>query len=195
MKLLIKSKLIHWLSVFLLPVTLLVLPWYSQASTTYDKLIAASAAMYMPEVDWRLWKAQVHTESAFRPNAVSPVGAQGLAQIMPGTFMDISRETGIRGNPFDPQTNLMAGAYYMSKMRRVFRAPRPDIERHKLACASYNAGAGHIIRAQRIAGNPVEWEPVSLVLVQVTGRHSVETVNYVQRIYGTYQRYLVGISR
>lgn len=151
--------------------------------------------MYIPEVDWKLWKAQVHTESAFNPNARSPVGAQGLSQVMPGTFIQISRESGIQGNPYDPQTNLMAGAYYMAKMRRIFKAPRPNIERHKLACASYNAGAGHIIKAQRIAGNPVEWEPVSLVLVQVTGKHSVETVNYVKRIYRTYQSYLIGSSR
>lgn len=151
--------------------------------------------MYMPEVDWKLWKAQVHTESAFKPNAVSPVGAQGLSQVMPSTFRDISRDSGIVGNPFDPEVNLMAGAYYMAKMRRTFKAPRPDIERHKLACASYNAGAGNIIKAQRIAGNPIEWEPVSLVLVQVTGKHSVETTNYVKRIYSTYKSYLIGSSR
>lgn len=147
--------------------------------------------MYMPEIDWKLWKAQVHTESAFNPNARSPVGAQGLSQVMPGTFMQISKESGIQGNPYDPQTNLNAGAYYMAKMRRTFKAPRPDIERHKLACASYNAGAGHIIKAQKIAGNPIDWQPVSLVLVQVTGKHSVETTNYVKRIYRTYQTYLI----
>lgn len=195
MKQLIKLKTIRLLSVFLLWGILLVHPWYLQASTAYDRMIAASTAMYMPEVDWRLWKAQVYTESAFKVNAVSPVGAQGLSQIMPGTFMQISKESGIVGNPFDPQTNLMAGAYYMAKMRRVYKAPRPDIERHKLACASYNAGAGNIIKAQRIAGNPKEWEPVSLVLVQVTGKHSTETVNYVKRIYGTYEKYLLNISR
>ena len=177
---------------FLLLVIFWVLPTFLGAHSLYDKMIAASAATYMPEVDWKLWKAQVHTESAFNPNARSPVGAQGLSQVMPGTFMQINKESGIRGNPYDPQTNLNAGAYYMAKMRRTFKSPRPDIERHKLACASYNAGAGHIIKAQKIAGNPIDWQPVSLVLVQVTGKHSVETTNYVKRIYGTYQTYLIG---
>jgi soluble lytic murein transglycosylase-like protein len=157
-------------------------------------MIAASAATYMPEVDWLLWKAQVHTESAFRPNATSPVGAQGLAQVMPGTFRDIMRETNIRGNPYDPYTNLMAGAYYMGKMRRIFRAPRPDVERHKLAAASYNAGAGHIIRAQALVGNPKEWKPVADVLPQITGRHAKETQNYVERIFRTYQTYSYGLN-
>lgn len=155
-------------------------------------MIAASAATYMPEVDWLLWKAQVHTESAFNPNARSPVGAQGLSQVMPGTFMQISKESGIINNPYDPQTNLMAGAYYMAKMRRIFRSPRPDIERHKLAVASYNAGAGHIIKAQALVGNPPEWKPVADVLPKITGKHAKETQNYVERIYRTYQVYSIG---
>jgi hypothetical protein len=124
----------------------------------------------------------------------SPVGAQGLAQVMPGTFRDIMRETNIRGNPYDPYTNLMAGAYYMGKMRRIFRAPRPDVERHKLAAASYNAGAGHIIRAQALVGNPKEWKPVADVLPQITGRHAKETQNYVERIFRTYQTYSYGLN-
>lgn len=143
----------------------------------------------MPEVDWRLWKAQVHTESRFRVDAVSPVGAMGLAQIMPATFNQISKETGIIGSAFDPYTNLMLGSYYMSKMRKIYKAPRPEKEKHKLACASYNAGAGNIIKAQKIAGNPVNWEPVADVLPQVTGKHAKETQDYVKRIYATYSVY------
>jgi membrane-bound lytic murein transglycosylase F len=115
----------------------------------------------------------------------------GLAQVMPATFRDISRASGISGDPFDPETNLNAGAYYMAKQRAIFKAPRPEAERHNLACAAYNAGVGHIIKAQRIAGNPEGWEPVAAVLPQVTGRHSIETINYVRRIRETYRRYIL----
>lgn len=145
----------------------------------------------MPGIDWRLWRAQVETESAFRSDAKSPVGAMGLSQIMPGTFKDISKAAGIRGNPFDPDVNLMAGAWYMAKMRATFKAPRPEIDRHNLAAASYNAGAGNIIKAQKLAGNPAGWDPVAEKLPLVTGRHSTETVNYVKRIRANYRRYLL----
>lgn len=145
----------------------------------------------MPTVDWRLWRAQIETESAFRAGARSPVGAMGLAQVMPGTFRDIARVSGINGDPFDPEVNLNAGAWYMARMRGMFKAPRPDAERHNLACAAYNAGAGHIIRAQKLAGDPQAWEPVAAVLPQVTGRHSTETINYVKRIRATYRRYII----
>lgn len=122
-----------------------------------------------------------------RAGATSPVGAMGLAQIMPATFRDI----GMKGDPYDPEVNLNAGAWYMARMRGIFKAPRPDTERHNLACAAYNAGAGHIIKAQRLAGNPVGWEPVAAVLPQVTGRHATETQNYVKRIRETYRRYIL----
>lgn len=144
----------------------------------------------MPTVDWRLWRAQIATESAFDCGATSPVGAMGCAQIMPGTFRDISRMSGITGNPYAAEVSLMAGAYYMARMRAVFKAPRPDAERHNLACAAYNAGVGNIVKAQKLAGNPEGWQPVAEKLPLVTGRHSTEAVNYVKRINSTYYRYV-----
>lgn len=148
----------------------------------------------MPGVDWRLWRAQVMQESAGNANAVSPVGAMGLAQVMPGTFADISRKAGITGNPFDPATNLQAGAWYMGRLRAQFHTNRTERDRHSLALASYNAGIGHIVRAQRIAGNPPEWQPVADRLPQVTGRHAKETADYVVKIYGYYRRFVaVGV--
>lgn len=163
----------------------------SAAPGDYDELIKRSASVWMPTVDWRLWRAQIETESAFKASATSPVGAQGLAQVMPGTFRDIARASGIVGDPYDPEVNLMAGAWYMARQRAIFKAPRPETDRHNLACGAYNAGAGNIIRAQRLAGDPSGWEPVASVLPQVTGRHATETVNYVKRIRATYRRYIL----
>ena len=169
---------------------LLLLPRSSLASQ-YDRMIERSANTFMPSVDWRLWKAQVKAESAFNPLAKSPVGAQGLSQIMPATFAEIAKKSGIAGSPFDPEVNLMAGAWYMARMRNTFKAPRPEHEKHNLAMASYNAGAGHIIKAQRLAGNPAEWQPVADKLHLVTGKHAEETRNYVSTIQKYYRYYLL----
>jgi soluble lytic murein transglycosylase-like protein len=166
------------------------LPLLSSASQ-YDRLIERSANTFMPSVDWRLWKAQVKAESAFRPNAVSPVGAQGLSQIMPATFKEIAAKSGIKGSPLDPEVNLMSGAWYMARMRNTFKAPRPDHERHNLAMASYNAGAKNIIKAQKLAGNPTGWDPVAEKLPLVTGRHAKETQDYVKKIRSFYRAYLI----
>jgi hypothetical protein len=61
-------------------------------------------------VDPTLLKALTLTESSGRPNAVSPAGAQGLTQLMPGT----AQEVGV-SNPFDPTQAIYGGAKYLAQ--------------------------------------------------------------------------------
>jgi len=82
-----------------------------------------------------LIEALVWQESRWRANAVSPVGARGLAQLMPGT----AREMGV--DPQDPFGNLEGGARYLRQQIDRFGG---DIEK---ALAAYNAGPGRVISA------------------------------------------------
>ena len=68
-------------------------------------------------------------ESSFRPSAVSPAGAQGVAQFMPGTASD-------RGliDPFDPASAIPASARLLNELKLRFG-------NLGLAAAAYNAGA------------------------------------------------------
>ena len=82
-----------------------------------------------------LIEALVWQESRWRENAVSPVGARGLAQLMPGT----ARELGV--NPDDPLANLEGGARYLRQQLDRFDG---DVEK---ALAAYNAGPGRVEKA------------------------------------------------
>jgi Transglycosylase SLT domain len=72
-------------------------------------------------------------ESRFNPEAISPKGAQGIAQFMPGT-------ASWRGlaNPFEPVQALREAASYLRELRTTFRGSLG------LAAAAYNAGPGRV---------------------------------------------------
>lgn len=82
-----------------------------------------------------LIEAMVWQESRWRHDAVSPVGAQGLAQLMPGTARDLGVD------PRDPFANLEGGARYLRAQLDRFDG---DLEK---ALAAYNAGPGRVERA------------------------------------------------
>lgn len=82
-----------------------------------------------------LLEAVVWQESRWRENAVSPVGARGLAQLMPGT----ARYLGVDSS--DPFQNLEGGARYLREQLDRFDG---DLEK---ALAAYNAGPGRVERA------------------------------------------------
>lgn len=134
----------------------------------------------MPGLDWKLLKAQCYQESLLKPDAVSPVGAQGLCQFMPGTWRQVMERD---VSAFVPELSIEAAAIYMSRLRRQWSAPRPEWDRHSLALASYNAGLGHLLTAQKRCGGVAAYNGIIRCLPYVTGRHSEETITYVARIW------------
>lgn len=103
----------------------------------YETLIQEASQQY--NVNPELIRAVMRAESAFNPDAVSRVGAQGLMQIMPG----LAKDLGVT-DPFDPRQNVMAGARYL---RQLLDAHRGNIA---LTLASYNAGPGNVRRYKGI---------------------------------------------
>lgn len=157
-------------------------------SDIFDPHFKRAAARWLPEYDWRWLRAQCFQESRFDPRAVSPAGARGLCQFMPGTWREAQRALKVR-NVFDPTANSWAAAWYMRRMLRIWTADRTRFERLQLAQASYNAGAGHIIAAQKRCGGPPAWREIQRCLPAVTGRHSAETITYVARIARWFEEY------
>ncbi|MGH8281458.1 MAG: transglycosylase SLT domain-containing protein [Gammaproteobacteria bacterium] len=80
----------------------------------------------------------IRAESVFRPDAVSPAGAVGLMQLMPGTGRHVAANLGLVLDDddalLDPANNLTLGSAYLSDMLKRFDGSEP------LATAAYNAG-------------------------------------------------------
>ncbi len=105
--------------------------------TRWRARVAELAAKY--DISPALFEAVVWQESRWNEAARSPVGARGLAQLMPGT----AAQMGV--NPGDPTANLEGGARYLRMQLDAFGG---DIEK---ALAAYNAGPG---RVQKAGGIP-----------------------------------------
>ena len=99
-------------------------------------------------------------ESAFRPTAVSPAGAQGVAQFMPRT----ASERGLV-DPFDPASAIPASAKYLGELKRRFG-------NLGLAAAAYNAGETAVANWLADRG-PLPFETQDYVLA-ITGHAADE---------------------
>jgi soluble lytic murein transglycosylase-like protein len=121
-----------------------------------DEILTA-ASRY--SVDAALIRAIIHAESAYQADAVSPKGAQGLMQLMPGTQRELEL-----ADPFNPESNIDGGTYHLAQMLARFSG---NLD---LVAAAYNAGAGAV---QRHGGIP----PYA------------ETQEYVRRVKILYRRY------
>jgi len=90
-------------------------------------------------IDARLVVALVAVESRWHPEAVSPAGAIGLGQLMPGTA------GGLGVDPRDPTANVHGTVVHLAGLLRGYRKyGTPNA--YYLALGAYNAGAGAVAR-------------------------------------------------
>ncbi len=115
-----------------------------------DDIFKEAAEKY--NVPVKLLMAVGKAESGYNANAVSPVGAQGVMQLMPATAAALGVD-----NAFDARSNIMGGAKYLSQKLQQYNG---DID---LTLAAYNAGSGNV---EKYGGVP----PFE------------ETINYISRI-------------
>jgi LysM repeat protein len=130
---------------------------WTSGSSAIDQSIRTNGRRF--GVDPYLVFLVIEQESHFRTRVVSPKGARGLMQLMPGT----ARRFAVR-NSFDAAENIRGGTQYLKELLTMFNG------RVDLALASYNAGEGRVIGY----GNKVP--PFQ------------ETQNYVKRIGQRYKK-------
>jgi membrane-bound lytic murein transglycosylase F len=163
---------------------LLVVVLMSPSDSFFDDLY--QSAMRDVPWDWRWLKALCWCESAHDHLAVSPVGAWGIAQFMPSTWYWACQTRGITANPTEPADAIPMAAWYLQYLRGEWSWERPEWQRRELVLASYNAGLGNILRAQRKANNALTWGEIRVHLKWVTGpKNAGQTNTYVDRVTET----------
>lgn len=129
--------------------------WAGDRALPFADTIKRAAYYYQVPTD--LLYAVILTESRFKSNAVSPVGARGLMQLMPRT----ARALGVR-DPFNPEQSIFGGARYLRRLANRFDG---DI---RLMLAGYNAGPGAVRKHGGVPPFP-------------------ETLQYVRKVLGYYR--------
>jgi len=109
---------------------------WTSGSSEIDQLIRTNASRF--GIDPYLVFLIIEKESRFHTRAVSPKGALGLMQLMPGT----ARRLGVR-KPFDAAENIRGGTQYMKELMDLFGG------KVDLVLASYNAGEGAVLKYGR----------------------------------------------
>ena len=136
--------------------------------------------------DWRVFKAQAMAESEMNPAARSWVGARGLMQLMPSTFKEIQSRSSSLGSIDDPEWNIAAGIMHDRGLWRRWERDSIDVDRKEFMFASYNAGEGTIMNAQRACVakslDRRAWSSVETVAPNVPRWRYRETLGYVRKI-------------
>ena len=154
--------------------------------TTFDEDIRRFHDSFKLPFTWNLLKAQLYQESCLNPEAESPIGAKGLAQFMPDTWKEYTIKCGYPStcSRIDAHASIHCCAAYMRRLIDSWGVNRSEHDRYSLALASYNAGLGNLIRAQKIVRMAMDFPTIISSLHVVTGgANATQTKNYVKRIW------------
>lgn len=140
-----------------------------------------TAAAGCPGLSPALLAAQLQQESGFDPNAVSPVGAQGIAQFMPGTWLSYGIDADGDGaaSPFDPEDAIAAQGRLMCELLDLARGSGLPGDPVALALAGYNAGWGAVAAA---GGVPPYAETQAYVAAIVAALPQFEAADQVSEV-------------
>jgi len=170
---------------YLLPMAMVVLSvlgiWQDiQQKLFYPRKYSSHVEAYSDEygLDPLLLYAVIHTESKFKPDAVSEAGALGLTQITPETFIWLQSKIGeelperlLRS----PQVSIRYGALFLGMLQDEFA----EIE---TALAAYHAGRGRVnawLRDKRYSTD-------GSALTRIP---SSKTAHYVRKVMQAYEKY------
>lgn len=146
------------------------------------------------DMDERLVRASIHVESGGREDAVSPVGATGLMQVMQGAVDDVqniySELPGSRyvASSLSPEYNVRVGVAYMARLRTQLNNHfGGGVSGHEVPnsfiVAAYNCGFGRFTRA---AGQIENGNLTTMTFNDIRAHLPTETQNHVDRINSAY---------
>ena len=145
--------------------------WMSMYPQAFKNQVLGMSKRFSVAPEW-VW-AIMRTESVYRPDVISPVGAKGLMQLMTLTARNLFKVSGeaLPDNLdlLDPETNIRLGAQYLARLGQKFNGQLP------LVAAAYNAGP-HRVEGWLVSFGHLETDEF------VEHIPFLETRNYVKKV-------------
>lgn len=161
-------------------------------------LTRAAHAAWGLDAPVAVFAAQVHQESGWNPQAVSRVGAMGMAQFMPATarwWCDLHRLSATDCQPTNPTWAIRALVGYDRWLYDRVTGPS-DHDRLWAALRAYNGGLGHWQAEMRLAGSDRQWVvDLACGRARRAAAHCAENIGYPRRILGRLQFLYSGWGR
>ncbi len=169
-----------------------VSPELQKVSTKFDKLVSPQIYQTINSIEGLkdyspVIKGMIAVESRGNPFALSPAGAGGLMQLMPGTAAEMGLEG---GEVFDPAKNVEAGAaYFQKQINNVQKALAQETDKTgfpidldiRFAFAAYNGGFKHI-KNGIAAGNYTWPEMVDYLKSVKSPKNAKENTEYPDKV-------------
>jgi len=151
------------------------------------ELTRTARAVWGLDAPVAVFAAQIHAESGWRADAVSPVGALGLAQFMPATarWIALRDPALVEGQPFNPGWAMRAMVVYDQYLYGQAPARYAARDRMWVALRGYNGGMGHWQAEARATGQQAPTrEQVDAACGQASRsiKHCPENLTYPHRI-------------
>lgn len=152
--------------------------WQATFPQAYLSVVTQAAGKHAVAPEW-IW-AIMRSESLYKPDVISPVGAKGLMQLMPFTANNLRKLAGeATVDPDDllnPEVNIQLGAQYLARLAQKFKGQLP------LVAAAYNAGP-HRVEGWLVNFGHLETDEF------VEHIPFLETRNYVKKVVRNYTFY------
>ena len=167
------------------------LPWLTPHNakerrlSRYDFLLKKYAQRI--DMDWRRLASIVYPESKFDEQALSPLGAKGLMQLMDVAALHFGEP---HADLFDPETSIRLGTMLLEELLEKFAregVDSPDVLR--FALASYNVGGGSLARRRAVADSLGLDRNVWADVARVFNLDDHSTPAYIDAVEATYERY------
>ena len=174
---------------------------YPGIPTKYDSLIKSAVKKYQVEPlrsNWCIVKAVLWIESRIDSNAESPVGAVGAGQIMPITEKTFRNRVKFEDRPTKSHDlrniryNLAISTLTQNRYWLLWIARRTSYCRLGNMVVTYNSGPGPQLKAQDLSGGKSCFPQWREFLVQVTGKHAKENIDYYTRFFETLNKLKYG---